>query len=55
MASEFTPIEQGENFSTSTGTLDREEMSELQSPNLDQHQAIWDRQVDTATSDAISG
>ena len=29
MASEFTPIEQGEDFATSTGTLDREEMSDL--------------------------
>ena len=29
MASESTPVEQGQDFATSTGTLDREEMSEL--------------------------
>ena len=29
MASESTPVEQGQGFATSTGTLDREEMSEL--------------------------
>ena len=29
LASESTPIEQGQNFATSTGTLDREEMSEI--------------------------
>ena len=29
LASESTPIEQGQDFATSTGTLDREEMSEL--------------------------
>ena len=29
LASEFTPVEQGQVFATSTGTLDREEMSEL--------------------------
>ena len=29
LASESTPIEQGHEFATSTGTLDREEMSEL--------------------------
>ena len=29
MASESTPVEQGHDFATSTGTLDREEMSEL--------------------------
>ena len=29
LASESTPVEQGQNFATSTGTLDREEMSEL--------------------------
>ena len=29
LASESTPVEQGEDFATSTGTLDREEMSEL--------------------------
>ena len=29
MASESTPVEQGQDFTTSTGTLDREEMSEL--------------------------
>ena len=29
LASEFTPVEQGQDFATSTGTLDREEMSEL--------------------------
>ena len=29
LASESTPVEQGHNFATSTGTLDREEMSEL--------------------------
>ena len=29
LASESTPIEQGQEFATSTGTLDREEMSEL--------------------------
>ena len=28
-ASESTPVEQGQDFATSTGTLDREEMSEL--------------------------
>ena len=28
MASESTPLEQGQSFATSTGTLDREEMSE---------------------------
>ena len=29
LASESTPVEQGQYFATSTGTLDREEMSEL--------------------------
>ena len=29
LASESTPVEQGQDFFTSTGTLDREEMSEL--------------------------
>ena len=29
LASESTPVEQGHDFSTSTGTLEREEMSEL--------------------------
>ena len=29
LASDSTPVEQGQNFATSTGTLDREEMSEL--------------------------
>ena len=29
MASESTPVEQGQDFATSTGTLDRDEMSEL--------------------------
>ena len=29
LASEPTPVEQGHDFATSTGTLDREEMSEL--------------------------
>ena len=29
LASEFTPVEQAQDFATSTGTLDREEMSEL--------------------------
>ena len=29
LASESTPVEQGHDFATSTGTLDREEMSEL--------------------------
>ena len=29
LASEYTPVEQGHDFATSTGTLDREEMSEL--------------------------
>ena len=29
MASDSTPVEQGQEFATSTGTLDREEMSEL--------------------------
>ena len=29
LASESTPLEQGQDFATSTGTLDREEMSEL--------------------------
>ena len=29
LASESTPVEQGQDFTTSTGTLDREEMSEL--------------------------
>ena len=29
LASESTPVEQGHGFATSTGTLDREEMSEL--------------------------
>ena len=29
LASESTPVEQGQGFATSTGTLDREEMSEL--------------------------
>ena len=29
LASETTPVEQGHDFATSTGTLDREEMSEL--------------------------
>ena len=29
--------------------------AERQSPNLDQHEATWDRQGDTATSDATSG
>ena len=29
LASESTPVEQGQDFVTSTGTLDREEMSEL--------------------------
>ena len=29
LASESTPVEQGQHFATSTGTLDREEMSEL--------------------------
>ena len=27
--SEYTPVEQGQDFATSTGTLNREEMSEL--------------------------
>ena len=29
LTSESTPVEQGQDFATSTGTLDREEMSEL--------------------------
>ena len=29
LAIELTPVEQGQDFATSTGTLDREEMSEL--------------------------
>ena len=29
LASESTPVEQGQDFANSTGTLDREEMSEL--------------------------
>ena len=29
LASESTPVEQGQGFATSTGTLDREEISEL--------------------------
>ena len=29
LASESTPVEQGQDFATSTGTLDREKMSEL--------------------------
>ena len=29
LANESTPVEQGQDFVTSTGTLDREEMSEL--------------------------
>ena len=29
LANESTPVEQGQDFGTSTGTLDREEMSEL--------------------------
>ena len=29
LASESTPVDQGQDFATSTGTLDREEMSEL--------------------------
>ena len=29
LASDSTPVEQGQDFATSTGTLDREEMSEL--------------------------
>ena len=29
LASEFTLVEQGQNFTTSTGTLDREELSDL--------------------------
>ena len=29
LASEYTPVEEGQDFATSTGTLDREEMSEL--------------------------
>ena len=29
LASKSTPVEQGQDFATSTGTLDREEMSEL--------------------------
>ena len=29
LASEYSPVEQGHDFATSTGTLDREEMSEL--------------------------
>ena len=29
LTSEFTPVEQGQGFATSTGTLNREEMSEL--------------------------
>ena len=29
LASESTPVEQGQDFATSTGTLDREEMSKL--------------------------
>ena len=29
LASESTPVEQGQDFATATGTLDREEMSEL--------------------------
>ena len=29
LASESTPVEQGQDFATSTGTLGREEMSEL--------------------------
>ena len=29
LASESTPVEQGQDFATSTGNLDREEMSEL--------------------------
>ena len=29
LASESTPVEQGQDFATSTGTLDQEEMSEL--------------------------
>ena len=29
LASEYTPVEQGQDFATSTGTLDREKMSEM--------------------------
>ena len=29
LASEYTPVEKGQEFATSTGTLDRDKMSEL--------------------------
>ena len=35
LASEFNPVEQGQIFATSTGTLDREEMSELSDISID--------------------
>ena len=35
LASESTPVEQGQDFATSTGTLDREEMSELSDISTD--------------------
>ena len=35
VASEASPVEQGQDFATSTGTLDREEMSELSDISTD--------------------
>ena len=35
MASEASPVEQGQDFATSTGTLDREDMSELSDISTD--------------------
>ena len=35
LTSESTPVEQGHNFATSTGTLDREEMSKLSDVSID--------------------
>ena len=44
------------NSETRTGeSRNKDVKAENQSPNLDQHEATWDRQSDTATSNATSG
>ena len=64
LASESTPVEQGQDFVTSTGTLDREEMSELSdisTENVATTRSTTDNTMmhgvkeKTATSSSISG
>ena len=54
LASESTPVEQGQDFATSTGTLDREEMSE-KSDNSTENVATTRSTTDNTMMHGVTG